>query len=355
MNRPFIIIAVIGAIAVAVAIGLNFMPRQSEVTPAATPQTAEPEARPEAKAKADPAATTGQAPAEAVKIDPPTFDVVRVNPDGNVVIAGRAAAQSTVVNIGNEVELGRVRADDRGEWVLVPEKPLKPGSYTLRLEMLVGSLPPVPSVEDVVVIVPEAGKDIAGRTGDGQVLAMKVSPDGSTTVLQKPGAGGTIELSVDAVDYDEDGRLSISGGAKPGATIQLYLDNRFIGHARAGEDSGQGGGRWSMRPDDPVEPGLYTLRADQIDNAGKVLQRVEFPFSRAARIETMQAEAVQTGETGKKKNIIVVQPGNSLWRIARSSYGEGLRYTVIYEANKDQIGDPDLIYPGQVFKLPEND
>ena len=50
---------------------------------------------------------------------------------------------------------------------------------------------------------------------------------------------------------------------------------------------------------------------------------------------------------------LVVQPGNSLWRIARQSYGAGGRYALIYSANRDRIGDPDLIYPGQVFTLPE--
>ena len=48
-----------------------------------------------------------------------------------------------------------------------------------------------------------------------------------------------------------------------------------------------------------------------------------------------------------------MQPGNSLWRIARRNYGEGIRYTVIYQANREQIRDPDLIYPGQVFEVPE--
>ena len=52
---------------------------------------------------------------------------------------------------------------------------------------------------------------------------------------------------------------------------------------------------------------------------------------------------------------IVVQPGNSLWKMARESYGQGVRYTVIYEANKDQIANPDLIYPGQVFSVPTGD
>ncbi|MEP1031097.1 MAG: LysM peptidoglycan-binding domain-containing protein, partial [Alphaproteobacteria bacterium] len=51
--------------------------------------------------------------------------------------------------------------------------------------------------------------------------------------------------------------------------------------------------------------------------------------------------------------VVIVQPGNSLWRIARRVYGEGVQYTIIYRANKQQIGDPDLIYPGQVFQVPK--
>ena len=49
---------------------------------------------------------------------------------------------------------------------------------------------------------------------------------------------------------------------------------------------------------------------------------------------------------------MIIQPGNNLWRIASRVYGSGLRYTEIYQANADQIRDPNLIYPGQVFGLP---
>ena len=45
--------------------------------------------------------------------------------------------------------------------------------------------------------------------------------------------------------------------------------------------------------------------------------------------------------------------GRPLWRIARRVYGEGTRYAVIYQANRDMIRDPDLIYPGQVFAVPQ--
>jgi len=49
--------------------------------------------------------------------------------------------------------------------------------------------------------------------------------------------------------------------------------------------------------------------------------------------------------------VVFVQPGNSLWRIARRNYGRGIQYTVIFEANRAQIGDPSLIYPGQVLHI----
>ena len=56
-----------------------------------------------------------------------------------------------------------------------------------------------------------------------------------------------------------------------------------------------------------------------------------------------------------RESAVIVQPGNSLWRIARRVYGRGLRYSVIYQANRERIRDPDLIYPGQIFTIPDND
>jgi nucleoid-associated protein YgaU len=50
---------------------------------------------------------------------------------------------------------------------------------------------------------------------------------------------------------------------------------------------------------------------------------------------------------------ITVQPGSTLWAISRERYGQGILYVEVFEANRDKIRDPDLIYPGQVFALPE--
>ncbi len=328
MNRT-IVAAIIGIIVIVLVISFNYM-APTEAPP--QPVVAE---KPKQQEPSSP---------QLKELAPPSFDVVRVNPNGDAVMAGRAEPGSAVNIIDSGANMGRIKTDSRGEWVFVPEKPLKPGRHRLSLSMKVEDSAPVDSTSNVVLVVPERNQDIAGRPGGGQTLALKIAPDGTATVMQNPGGGSGGKLTVDAVDYDEQGRLFISGRAEPEATVQLYLNNRFIGHARAGIDDGTGGSTWTMRPDNPVAPGLYKLRADHVDNSGKVLARVEFPFLRAAPI---------TDPALKRGDYVIVQPGNSLWRLARRTYGEGTRYTIIYQANTDQIQDPDLIYPGQRFKLPE--
>jgi len=141
------------------------------------------------------------------------------------------------------------------------------------------------------------------------------------------------------VDYDEKGDLILSGRADVGAKINIYVDNKSVGQA-----VGDPAGTWQLRPGSAVSSGDHRLRVDQLGTDGKVAHRIELPFTRAKPEQTKLAEGQ-----------VIVQPGNSLWRIARRKYGQGLLFTVIYEANRGQIRDPDLIYPGQIFALPKSD
>ena len=143
-------------------------------------------------------------------------------------------------------------------------------------------------------------------------------------------------LSVDVVDYSDRGDLELAGRAEAGAVLRLYLDNESIGGTAAGDDS-----RWTLTPEDPVAPGLYTLRVDQVAQDGSVTARVELPFLRGEPLADLPDD-----------RIVVVQPGNSLWRIARRTYGDGIQFTLIFSANADQIRDPDLIYPVQKIRIP---
>ena len=293
MNQP-IVIAGIGAVVVTAAITLNYVLWQEEVDSGPQAEQAAASTAPHAApaAPAAPAASQG-APAD---FGPPSFDVVRIDPKGDAVMAGRARPGSTVVIMDGDKIIGRVTADDRGEWVFVPEKPLEARSRRLSLETRSEVREPEKSASDVVLVVPEKGKDIAGRetTEEAQALVLKVprTGGGASTVLQRPKAAGEIPgLFVDSVDYDDQGapqhqqgRLNISGRAAPGARARLYLDGGGVSSAapRASPSPACGDGRWSLTPDiaavAPLRPmrtigalALYTLRADSVDARGRVL------------------------------------------------------------------------------------
>ena len=288
---------------------------------------------------APPSGTAAAGPAK------PGFDIVRINPRGDTVMAGRAEPGARVQILDGDKVLGEATADARGEWVFVPAAPLPPGDRQLSLRTVeAGDRPAVTSDSNVVLVVPEKGKDIAGRPSEepSQPLALKVPSEGggATEVLQKPTppapAAYTPSITIDAVDYDDRGRLNVSGTGAPDGQVHLYLNNEFLGRSPTGAD-----GHWRQSPERTVAPGVYSVRADQVDDAGKVLARIEVIFARSTQLIDVPPGT-----------LFVVQPGNSLWRIARRTYGRGVRFTVIFEANKKQIRDADLIYPGQVFRLP---
>jgi nucleoid-associated protein YgaU len=324
----------------------------------------------------------------------PTFDTVNIQKTGEAVIAGRAEAGAEVVVRLDGTEIGRTTANADGAFVVVPDKPLPSGSGELTIEALgQGESTPLVSEQSVAVIVP------AGQPAEALVAV--VSPNEPTRILQKPepaaapadaAAKPATLVSIDAVDYDTAGNIVFSGKGDPGNTARIYVDNVMIGDAAVGDD-----GRWTFSGTADIAPGNHTLRVDGLDAEGKVVNRVEVPFFReeqnkvaeAAPAETTIAQtdpapepapaapaeeqpasppaaeapaevpeaAPATADTAApappKQGRVVIQPGNNLWHISRVLYGSGAKYTMLYEANKDQIRDPDRIYPGQVFKTPE--
>lgn len=168
-------------------------------------------------------------------------------------------------------------------------------------------------------------------------------------------------LMLDTIGYSESGVVLLSGRARPGETVRAYVNNAAKQDFVAGSD-----GRWRGQLVN-VQPGIYTLRLDAMDTAGKVTDRIETPFKREApevlaaataratpKPAALQAnaEAAPVTRTTPVRQV-TVQKGDTLWAISRERYGDGLLYVRVFQANRDNIRDPDLIYPGQVFTVPE--
>ena len=158
----------------------------------------------------------------------------------------------------------------------------------------------------------------------------------SSPLPVSPKDSDTENVVIDTITYDNEGEVAISGRGSAGDFVQIYLDNKPVLLTSIGVD-----GSW-VTPLTNIKQGLYNLRADEVSKSGVVLSRVETPFQR----ENVVIAA-------KGASAITVQPGYTLWAIAREKYGSGFQYVRVYQANQDLIKNPDLIYPGQVFKLPE--
>ena len=290
-----------------------------------------------ASSPAAPVAAVPDAGKTAATPTTPTFDVVRVTPQGSAVIAGRAEPGAKVTVREGGRTLGETQADRNGEFVLVPDTKLPAGGRELTLSAREPDGKEVKGSESVVVMVPQG--DTAGPAAREPALALLLPQgDAAPRLLQAPPSAKAGKLSLNTVDYDEKGEIRFSGSAKPSAPVRVYVDNRPVG-----ETNTDAGGHWTLTPPESVSPGVHQFRVDQLAGNGRVQSRVELPFQRTVAAR----ESVTPGRA-------IVQPGQSLWRIARSTYGSGVRYTVIYLANREQIRDPNRIFPGQVFAVPSN-
>jgi len=279
---------------------------------------------------------------------PPSFDVVTVNPGGDAVLAGRAEPNTQVIVRAGGKAIGSTKSDSKGQWVFIPETPLPEGTLELDLLTMNPEGAEVNSKDVVVLLVPKrdniqnADSD-TGQTLSAEPLVVLMSREDETPALllqgKEPlhGLVAPESLTLDIINYDANGKVDFSGKGRPNSRISAYIDNQLVGIATVAPD-----GTWQLVPTEQLTPGLHTLRIDQIDLLGEVISRLETPFSMAL-----------FERPGKGEGLVVVQPGNSLWRIARRLYGRGIQYTTIFGANTDQIRDPALIYPGQIFVVPQ--
>ncbi len=416
---------------------------KTDITSAVTTEVAE-----------DAPATSEAAPATAPVL---RFDTVRLAPDGEALVAGRAAAGSTVAVLLDGAEVGTATAGGDGAFVAFLSLPPAEGPRVLTLaqdrdgtavmseaQVIIAPAPPATAMaEDDAEEPPQiattaeaqAAPPLQAQTADLQtgqpddVQEASLSPDApAATEAASTEAPGTVEqaivsttapadpepvaaagtpalllsdssgvrvlqpataaegaalqngIGLDVISYSDDGDVLLQGRGQAGATVMIYVDNALAATAQTGPD-----GTWA-RDLPGVAAGIYTLRLDEVDATGAVLSRIETPFQREDRAavaamaasspvieadapqemsaqstaptEVAPSPAAQTAPRDQPSSVtptiraVTVQPGNTLWAIARDNYGEGILYVRLFEANRDRIRDPDLIYPGQIFEIP---
>jgi nucleoid-associated protein YgaU len=394
----------------------------------------------------------------------PSFDLMRVEPDGSTVVAGRSEAGAIVALLSNGKVVGKGIANAAGEFAIVLDTPLDPGAHAVTLETqddagtakttsrqsIAVSVPDDPATGEVLVMLNEPGapsqilqkpettadepavdettrmtsapaeaesetsRQVATLTEPAAQTPAETPAAGAQDAAQAPvqgapapataptaapapamnqdgtavsdvtpapakdaapassaspsaPAGGTPaetpanpQVTVEAVET-ENSKVFVAGAGEPNSDVRVYFDNTLIG-----ETTTDSKGRWLMETENEIAPGEVDVRADQIvPDSGTVIARAQVTFEKAEDAIVLRPVSA-TGAAGDGDGAsastgarqipnIIIRSGDNLWTISQRRYGEGLRYTTIYQANKDQIRNPDLIYPGQVFMMPEGD
>lgn len=299
---------------------------------------------------------------ELVKGDA-TFDVARIEPSGDAVLAGRTDPDTVVTLYANGTEVAKTTSNPTGDWVIVLSEPLKPGDYELSVKTG-DSADTVESSSRLAVSIPE-------DPSEKPFIAL-VTPGVAAQVLQQPDADGSLPVSI-ATIAAAGGRIVVTGKAPANADVRVYFDDAPLAPTKA-----DAAGAWKLEATLDVAPGSHAVRADAVGGDGTVSARAEVPFEMpnaeaaaavpttvetagtapaepaaaapAAEAETAAQAADGKPETGPK--VVVVRRGDDLWSIAQRYLGDGDRFTAIYRANRTQIRNPDLIYPGQELVIP---
>lgn len=256
-----------------------------------------------------------------VQDDAPAFDIVRIEKNGNIIIAGRWLPNSNVSIIVNKKVIATERTDSRGEFVYAPTKPFAAGNYTISL---IGVETDAESVDNVFVYVSPHGYENS--------ISLLMTKDGST-LLQSPKLVDG-DLAVTKIDYLENGRLVVTGNALPRLRVSMTLNDEYLGYARVSDHKYFGLGADIEK----LEPGKeYNLVIRLHDGRGMTVDEVTHNFKMPM-------------PTGDDNTFYSVRRGDCLWIIARNFLRKGILFSIIAERNA--IENPDLIFPKQILQIP---
>jgi len=252
----------------------------------------------------------------------PAFDIVRIQPDGNIVVAGRWAPNKTVSVAINGKIVASEQTNSDGEFVYAPKKSLPAGNYTLSL---IGVGSNIKSSDKVFLYISEHGYENS--------VSLLMTSKGST-LLQAPTTIRDGDLNISKIDYLDNGRIVITGDAMPRLRVSLWLNNTYMGYAHVSDYRHFGLGADVGKLESGKE---YDLSVRLHDGDGNTVSAINHHFTMPEM-------------TGTDDTFYTVRRGDCLWIIARNFMRRGILFSII--ADKNHIENPDLIFPKQKLKIP---
>lgn len=274
-----------------------------EVEPAAEPEIKEPEVEEVVEEPAEDEAVKVVETPKPAEVEQPSIPVLIEAADvekNRIFIAGKGEAGRSVNLYLNSKFLGSARVSSNNAFLYEGNERLKAGQYDLRADMI-----------DI-----DTGKVIA-RAEVSLLHEPKEEPSPVQVVeaVSEPEPQPQQELKQEPVEQEQTAAIN-----------------------EAVEQS---------------EPAIEAAETAEVEPAEIKVEETVEEVAEAAVEETTE-QATEEKAVIKTGSSVIIRRGDNLWTVASRNYGEGIRYTTIFDANRDQVRNPDLIFPGQVLKVPEN-
>ncbi len=277
----------------------------------------------------------------------PEIDIIKVSPDGSFVIAGKGQPNSNIniLNKGDLIDSSIVDSD--GNWVVISKENLKTGDNLISIDQInnnglvlkhkhlfITKIDKLKKDQPLVISVPNKnGENI--NIIQQPLEKQKIYKVENDLVIQKKIKSNKKIFNVKTIFFNENGFVSIQGEVNFGKRIELYINKKIMETIKI-ENS-----KWQYNSDTIFDYGLHDLLVVLKSDKDEILDKITFPFMR-----------VEIPYNDVPENFILIKPGDMLWTIAYRLYGDPFKYIQIFEENKDQITNPDLIFPGQLFSIP---
>ena len=277
----------------------------------------------------------------------PEIDIIKVSPDGSFVIAGKGQPNSNIniSNKGNLIDSSIV--DNDGNWVIVSKENLKTGDNLISIDQVNNSGLVLKHKQLYITKIDERKKNqpllisVPNKNGENISIIQqstekqKIYKVENDLGIQKKINSNKDIFNVKTIFFDENGFVSIQGEVNFGKSIELYINKKIMETIKI-ENS-----KWQYNSDKTIDYGLHDLLVVLKSDKDEILDKITLPFMR-----------VEMPYNDVPENFILIKPGDMLWTIAYRLYGDPFKYIQIFEENKDQITNPDLIFPGQIFSIP---
>ena len=258
-----------------------------------------------------------------------TFDIVRISQTGDIVIAGKSEPNETIELLDGEEIIAEVVSDENGEWIWVSELTFKSGIKKFKLQYKNNLNKSSISDQTVIILVDNQSNSVP------KVARVFSSDVENIDMLNLEKLNDAITL--DFLSYSPPGLIILSGRTISNTEIEILKSAKVLGKTKSNED-----GVWK-----------FIIKKNDYSN-----DEISIKTTISGETLILTYDQAEIQKRFKNTNFeffddrIIVQKGNSLWRIARKTLGGGIFYTEIYKNNLAKIKNPNLIYPGQVFNIP---